>query len=298
MSRAYFLLAMEGMWTGHCLQGVTYGQQAITLLEQTGDQGWLGLAYCAIGFNYTGLGELQRALEAYTRASAIGDTLSDARLQSMAAGVSAFTYALQGAWQAGIEAGQRALARAPDPYRTAASMAYLGYAYLEKGDPAEAISLLAQAAQHQHQFRALQNASWSTTWLGEAYRLQGQLVRARDLALQGLAIARDIDFRLGVGWAQRALGRMALANGALAEAAQHLQEALQTFTATQARAEIARTTLDIATLAHAQGLREKAVTHLHDATTLFRDLRVSLYVQRTRDLAAAFGISLTAAKEV
>jgi predicted ATPase len=298
MSRAYFLLAMEGMWTGHCLQGVTYGQQAVTLLEQTGDQGWLGLAYCALGFNYTGLGELQRALEAYTRALAIGDALGDARLQSMAAGVSAFTYALQGAWQAGIEAGQRALARAPDPYRTAASMAYLGYAYLEKGDPAEAIPLLAQAAQHQHQFRALQNASWSTTWLGEAFRLQRQLVRARDLALQGLAIARDIDFRLGVGWAQRALGRMALTNGALAKAEQHLQEAFQTFTATQARAEVARTTLDMATLAHAQALQEQVATYLHDAYTLFRDLRVPLYVQRTRDLAAAFGISLTAAKEV
>jgi class 3 adenylate cyclase/tetratricopeptide (TPR) repeat protein len=297
MSRAYFLLSIEGVWTGHCLQGATYGQQAITLLEQTGDQGWLGLACCALGFNYTGLGELERAMETYTRASAIGDALGDARLQSMAAGVSAFTYALQGNWQAGIEAGQRALARAPDPYRTAASMAYLGYAYLEKPDPAEAIPLLAQAAQHQQQFRALQNASWSTTWLGEAYRLQGQLVRARDLALQGLAIARDINFRLGVGWAQRALGRLALANNALAEAKQHLQEALQTFTATQARAEIARTTLDMATLAYAQERQEAAVTHLHDAYTLFRDLRVPLYIQRTRALAASCGISLTEAKE-
>ena len=299
MSRAYFLLAIEGVWTGDCLQGVTYGQQAMTLLEQTGeDQGWLGLACCALGFNYTGLGEFERALEAYTRASAIGDALGDARLQSMAAGVSAFTYALQGNWQAGIEAGQRALACAPDPYRTAASMAYLGYAYLEKGSPTEAIPLLTQAAQHQQQFHALQNASWSTTWLGEAYRLQGQLVRARDLAMQGLAMARDIDFRLGVGWAQRALGRLALAHGALAEVAQHLQDALQTFMATQARAESARTTLDIAILAHAQELHAQAATHLQNASTLFRNLRVPLYVQRTRDLAAAFGIALTEAKEV
>jgi tetratricopeptide (TPR) repeat protein len=176
-------------------------------------------------------------------------------------------------------------------------MAYLGYAYLEKGDPAEAIPLLEQAAQRLHQFRSLHHASWSTTWLGEAYYLRGQLVRARDLALQGLAMARDVDFRLGVGWAQRALGRMALANGALTEAKQPLQDALQTFTATQARAEIARTTLDMAALAHAQGLQEKAVTHLHDASTLFRDLRLPRYVQRTRDLATAFGISLTEAKE-
>ena len=297
-SRAYFLLSVEGVWTGHCRQGVTYGQQATTLLEQAGDQGWLGLAYCALGFNYTGLGEFTCALEAYTQAWALGDTLGDARLQSMAAGVSAFTYALQGDWQAGIEAGQRALACAPDPYRTAASRAYLGYAYLEKGDPAAAIPLLAQAAQHQHQFHALQNASWSTTWLGEAYRLQGQRGRARDLTQQGLAMARDIAFPLGVGWAQRALGRIALANGALAEAAQHLQAALQTFTATQGRAEVARTMLDVATLAHAQAHQEQAATHLQEAAALFRDLRVPLYVERAHDLAAVCGVSLTAAKGV
>jgi predicted ATPase/class 3 adenylate cyclase len=298
MSRAYFLLSMEGVWTDQCLQGVTYGQQAITLLEQTGDQGWLGLAYCAVGFNYAGLGELERALAASTRALAIGDALRDARLQSMAAGVSAWAYALQGAWQAGIEAGQRALEQARDPYRTAASMAYLSYAYLEKGDSAAAIPLLEQAAEHQHQFRMLHHVSWAITWLGEAYSLQGQRVRARDLALQGLAMAKEIGFGLGIGWAQRALGRIALANGALAEAATTLQEALQTFTAMHARAEVARTSLDLAALAQTQGAPERTARHLHDAYGLFWELRVPIYVERARHLAAAFGVSLPETKEV
>jgi hypothetical protein len=139
----------------------------------------------------------------------------------------------------------------------------------------------------------LHHASWSTTWLGEAYCLQGQLVRARDLALQGLGTASDIGFGLGIGWAQRALGRIALANGALAGAATALQEALQTFTAMHARAEVARTSLDLAALAHTQGSPEKAATHLHEAYALFWELRVPTYVERTRHLATAFGVSLT-----
>jgi tetratricopeptide repeat protein len=144
----------------------------------------------------------------------------------------------------------------------------------------------------------LHHASWSITWLGEAYCLQGQRVKARDLALQGLDMARAIGFGLGIGWAQRALGRIALANGALAEAATALQEALQTFTAMHARAEVARTSLDLAALARTQGSPERAATHLHDAYGLFWELRIPIYVERARHLAAAFGVSLPEQKEV
>ena len=177
-------------------------------------------------------------------------------------------------------------------------MAYLGYAYLEKGDPAAAIPLLEQAAQRQHQFRLLHHASWATTWLGEAYCLQGQLVRARDLALQGLDMARNSGFGLGLGWAQRALGRIALANGALAGAATYFQEALQTFTAMHARVEVARTSLDLAALAHTQGSQERVATYLYEADALFRGLRVPAYVERTRHLAVAVGVALTEEREV
>jgi hypothetical protein len=111
-------------------------------------------------------------------------------------------------------------------------------------------------------------------------------------------MAREIGFGLGIGWAQRALGRIALANGALAEAAMALQEALQTFTALHARAEVARTSLDLAALAHTQGAPERAAMHLHDAYGLFWELRVPIYVERTRHLAAAFGVSLPEQKEV
>jgi tetratricopeptide (TPR) repeat protein len=125
MSRAYYTLSMEGIYNGRCQQGISYGQQAIELLEHTGDQRWLGLANCAVGFNYAGLGEFGHGLAAFSRAYAIGEMLEDVRLQSMAAGVSGFIHTLRGDWQAGIEAGQRALDLSPDPFRTAASMAYL-----------------------------------------------------------------------------------------------------------------------------------------------------------------------------
>ena len=57
--------------------------------------------------------------------------------------------------------------------------------------------------------------------------------------------------------------------------------------------ELARTALDLATLAHTHGLQERTAMHLHDAYALFWELRVPIYVERARHLAAAFGVSLT-----
>ena len=292
ISRAYYLLSLEGIYNGQCLQGVTYGQQAMKLLEQTDDQRWLGLAHCAVGFNYAGLGEFDHGLEAFSRAYAIGEKLGDVRLQSMALGVNGFIQALRGDWQAGIVAGQRALELSPDPFRIGASMAYLGYAHLEKGDPVEAISLLEQAVEQQQQFRFQQHASWSTTWLGEAYLLNGQLSKARNLVLQALDLAQNVKFGLGVAWAQRALGRIALANGSNTEAARQLQEALETFNATSARAEVARTALDLAEVVHRQGLEAEAARYVEKAYTLFQALQVPAYIERARQLGVSLGIPL------
>jgi hypothetical protein len=67
---------------------------------------------------------------------------------------------------------------------------------------------------------------------------------------------------------------------------------LQTFTAMQARFECGRTHLDLAALVHAQGQPAAAGAHLRAAHALFRALQVPVYVQRTRQCASAYGVSL------
>ena len=168
----------------------------------------------------------------------------------------------------------------------------MGYAYLEQGDPGQAIAVLEQSIEGciQVQYRGLQG--WFTAWLSDAYLLNHQTEQARNTALQGLDIAGDVKNGYGVGWTTRALGRIAQASGAFVEAAGHFQEALETFTSIRSRFEAGRTHLDLAALAHAQGHQEAATTQLHAAHAVFTALQVPRYVERTAQLASAYGVSL------
>ena len=198
----------------------------------------------------------------------------------------------RGDWEAGIALCQRSLDDSKDPVNTASSLEFLGGAYVEQGDAARAIPLLEESVRQWSQFQYRQNQGWGTSWLSEALLLDGQIDKAREVACQGLAFSRDCQFWHGAGLAQRVLGHIAQATGAFSEAACHLQEALETFTSIQGRFEAGRTHLDLAALAHAQGHPEAATTHLHAAHAVFTALQVPRYVERTAQLAGAYGVSL------
>jgi tetratricopeptide (TPR) repeat protein len=89
------------------------------------------------------------------------------------------------------------------------------------------------------------------------------------------------------------LGRIALARGSLSEAETYLNEALQIFHSLQARYDLGRTHLDLAAVAHAQGKKAEAATDLRHAHRLFSASRVPRYVERTEQLAKAFGVALS-----
>ncbi|MBI4640701.1 MAG: AAA family ATPase [Candidatus Tectomicrobia bacterium] len=293
MGKAYYLLAREDQWSGQPHQGIEHGRQAVSLLDRTEERWWLGMAHSYLGINYAHMGEFDQALEAVAQVHAIGEAIGDPRLQSFAAWSAGWISTMRGEWEAGIEACQRSLERSTDPLNTAVTMGFLGYAYLEKGDPTQAISVLEQSVEQLGRFRYRQLQGWFTTLLGEAYLLNGQIERGRDLALQGWQIARDIKFWYGVGLAQRALGRIARASNALSDAEIHLNEAIQAFTSIQERFEVGRTQLDLAILAHAQGNQEAAMMHLKEAHDLFRILKVPKYVERTEQLAREFWVLLS-----
>ncbi len=291
MGKAHYVLALEGFYSGQFHDGIGHGREAITLLERTHEPSWLGQAYWAVAVNQVLAGDFERALEALARAHAIGEAIKDPRVQSPAVWTG-LIYALRGEWEAGIEACRRGLEISSHPYNDALAMAYLGYAYLLKGDLAQAIPLLEQAVQQFSQFQVRQEAGLLTAFLAEAYLLSGDSEKAQTLAVHALELTRNTKFRYGVGVAQRILGRTAQARGTLLEAAARLKDALETFSSIQARFEIGRTRLDLAALAHAQGDQEAVTTDLNEAHALFRTLRVPNSVARTEQLARAFGVPL------
>jgi len=293
MGKAYVVLAQEHYWAGRPLHGITRGRRAAELLERAGEPWWLGLAHWVVGINYIIIGGFDLAMEAETRALAIGEALGDPRIQSYATWSTGWIHALTGEWEAGIEACKRGLGRSPDAVNTAVAEGHLGYVYLEKGEPSEAIPLLERAVQHMTQFRFQRLLGRFTTFLGEAYGLAGRLDRARELVARGLELAREAGYAYGAGWAQHALGRIARAERRFAEAEDHLRGALDTFVAIQARFMAGRAHLALAELAQARGSAADALAHLQEAYSLFRIMRVARYVDRAEALARELGLTLS-----
>lgn len=293
LGKAHGLLALEGHWSGRAAEGIEHGQQAVSLLERSGQHWWLGMAHFYVAVNYLLLGRFELALNASAQAQAVGERIADPRLQSYAAFVDSWTEASRGEWETAIDECQRSRKLAPDPVSSAYASAWLGYAYVEKGDFVEALPVLHQAIRELERFGFPQWHGLFTVVLAEAYRLNGQVERALELANQGLKITTRAKYWYGVGFGHRALGRIALAKSALNEAEMRLTGALQTFAGIEAQFEAGRTRLDLAAVAHTHGNREIARTQLKEAYRLFRALEVPRYVERTEQLARQLGIDLS-----
>jgi predicted ATPase len=280
MGMAYTWLGVEDSFAGRLLQAVEHSRRAVALLERTAERYWLGQANYVLALSYYFIGEFKQALETAARFEAVADTIGDRRLQTNAAATRGWSLATRGDWEAGIAACQGALERAPDPFETALALEFLGYAYLEQGNLAEAIPVLERAVEEALRYRSRQVQSWCKAYLGEAYRLDQQLDKAQQFASQGYELASSIQHGWGAALAQRTLGRLAYTRGNLAEAAALLQETLDTFASIHARFEAGRTHLDLAALAHTQGNQTGATAHLTQAQVLFTALQVPLYVER------------------
>lgn len=293
MGRAHYELARESFWTGRPLQGLEHGRNAVALLEETKERSWLGMAHWVVAANSAVMGEFAPALEALARARAIGEAMGDTRLESMALWTTGGVCVTKGDWEAGLKACEQSLERSLDPISKAQALGWLGYAHLKKEDPTQAIPLLEQAVQQLAQFRFRQLQGWFTAWLSEAFLLAGQIEKARDLATQGLDITRGVEDWYGVGVAQRVLGRLAQADGHLSEAERHLREALHTFESISARFEAGCTRLDLAALAESEGNQDALTAYLNESYRLFKDLRITRYLERTEHLARSFGVHLS-----
>jgi DNA-binding SARP family transcriptional activator len=283
---AYSMLSVEAYWAGQGREAIAYGRQGVALLEAAGERWWLGMAQFYLGLCHLHLGDFEAALDAEARVLAIGEALDDSRLRSYGASATGWIRAARGDGAEAIEACRRGLDLALDPVNRTYAGAVLGYAFLEQGDHAQAIPMLAPAVEVLGRFGARQFQGWFTTVLAEAYRLSGQLGRARDLAAEGLGLTREAGNRYGVGWAQRALGRIARAEADPAGAEASLRDALASFGAIEARFELARTHLDLADLAAEGADAGAGATHLAEARALFAALGAPRYTERAEALAA------------
>ena len=292
MGLAYTWLAGENFFAGRLLQSVEQSQRAVTLLDGTAERHWFGVANYVLAYTYHGIGDFERVIATVARIEAVAETIGDRRRQSSAFEISGLSLAKRGDWAEGIAACQRALELAPDPYQRAIVLGFLGYAYLAKGDLAEAIRTLELAVPEAMQYRSRQIQVWIKTFLGEAYHLNGQLVEAHDLSSQADKLAREIQHEFGVGMAQRVLGRIAHTRGKLDKAATHLHEARDIFASIQARFELGRTLLDLASLAHAQGNRNAVADHLSQACAWFKNLQTPKWAERTEQLAQEYDVTL------
>ncbi|HEV8642760.1 MAG TPA: AAA family ATPase [Methylomirabilota bacterium] len=286
---AHCMLAIEAAWAGQYARGVDQAQRAITLLESPADPRWLATSYFHLGINWYHAGEFARVLEAEGRASAIAETLGDPRLQSCAAWMTGIAHGMRGDWGEGLRACEGALEVAPDPLNRAVARAFLGYLWLEKGDPGRAIPLLEESVRELARFGFRQFHGLFTAILGEAERSAGRLEKARALGEQGLALSRDAGYPHSLGYAEGSLGRTALAAGPLSDAASHLQRALEIFSVSGARFEAARTRLDLAHLAHARGELCSAIAQASQARQEFTTLNAAVCIGRAEELLRRLG---------
>ena len=304
IGQAHAALGFEAYWSGRPRQGVEHGRQAVALLEKRAgtpsavELDWQGAAYWTLGVNHLLLGEFEAALEALSRAEAIGEAIGSLRAQNIAGGLIGLLRAQRGESEAAVVKCERNLARmaVPEDMATAVLLdaalaaAFLGYACTGV-DPARAVEMFERATGLTGAFPVLRIRAWLTAGLSEAYRLAGRPEEARDLAIQTVSMARESQYRHGIGCGQRTLGLVALGHGALAEAVALLGEALDAFSAIEAQYDVGLTQLDFARLAGAQGDREAATLRLREASRLFRALQLPRLVDQTDRVAADLGIA-------
>jgi transcriptional regulator with AAA-type ATPase domain/tetratricopeptide (TPR) repeat protein len=284
--KIHYVLAQRGALSGRPREGLEHGREAAVLLERAGEGWWVGPAHWAVGLSHALRGEFEPALLAEAKASAIGEAVGDPQLRSSSAWATGVIHTALGDHETGIAACHRALEHSPDPLDTAIGLGWLGYAYVEKGEGAEAITPLEQSIQELGQFRFAQLLGLFTVVLAEARRMTGELDRAAELVRHGLEVASRAHWPFGVGWAQRVLGRIAQDRGEFREAETRLGEALRAFDSMEGRYDVARTHLDLAKLAHARGDPAAVGAHLAEARRRFHELGIPRYVERTDRLAA------------
>jgi len=262
---------------------------------------WLGQAMWALALHLLHVGDFGPGLELMERLRELGESMGERRLQAYAAWTAGRIHTVMGEAQAAIAATSRGLALAADPVARATSRGYLGAAYLEADDAAEAIPLLEESIAELQilsgtgGYRNQQIGSLLTAMLSEAYLLKGDVEHARELAARARAIVTGAGWAVALGYAERAAARVACTMGKLDDAEAAARHALETFAGCGAPAQVARSRLALAEILVARGDAAAATVELRTARDAFTQMRVPRLVERTERLAGTLGLGLDGA---
>jgi DNA-binding SARP family transcriptional activator/class 3 adenylate cyclase/tetratricopeptide (TPR) repeat protein len=285
IGKARIVLAWEAFFTGRYEEGAEHARTAVVALEPTEEWWWLGYALGWEAVNDMSLGEFDAALRVIERARAVGRERQDPRLHSYSAWMRGRIRAMRGDWEAAIADLNESIESSPDPLNNAYAMGWLGFSHREKGDHAQAITLLEQSVASMTEFRFRRLVCVFGGFLAGAYRSAGRLDEAREAAEGALSLSEELRYPWSITLARRELGRIDLAVGDLARAERALGEALDAFTAMAAAFEAAVTRLDLAELALLRGQPEAAAQHLETCRQSFADLGAPAYLARAEALA-------------
>jgi class 3 adenylate cyclase/tetratricopeptide (TPR) repeat protein len=288
--KAHYVLSREAFWSGRFSDGIEHGRTAVDALERTDEWWWLGHAHGWIGQNLVHQGAFDEALAHVARTKEIGRLRDDPRLQSYAGWEIAWYESTRGNWERAIAEGTESLERSPDPLNSSYSMWALGFSYREKGDYAQAVSLLRSAIGLLIEYRYDRLVAWLTGWLSDALLWQGDPATAAQTARRALDLSRRVGYPWAVAVAQRALGRAAIAADDLAAAKGRLDEARLAFGRMGCRFELALTHMDLARLGRAAGDASAAHHALDAARLLLSELDAPVYSARVDELAAKLGV--------
>jgi DNA-binding SARP family transcriptional activator len=287
--RASYVFALASFWSGHPLRGVEPAAEAVRLLERSNERHFLGLAHWILALNRLLLGEFQRALEAAAAVEAVGQELSDPRVQCLGASTTGWVLATAGDTARGLEACRLGVERARDPMGKSAAEGYLGFAHLEHGEAEQALPLLERSVAGLTKFGMRQTVGRMEGWLALAHLACGHADQAKTAAERALEAGTLADCRDVVAQARRALGRIATAAGSFKDAREHLGAALDGFVEIGAPFEEARTRLALAELALAARDPDAAARELARARELFAAWGAAHFVARVDALANSIG---------
>jgi class 3 adenylate cyclase/tetratricopeptide (TPR) repeat protein len=164
--------------------------------------------------------------------------------------------------------------------------ATLGAAYALADRADEAVPLVVSAVEESRQ---RETHSWPALVLlfaGTAYLYVGRIDEAAGLAREAVALCRRLGARPAEAHALCLAGDVASAGGA-EDAEGYYREALTVAGELALRPRIAHCHLGLATLHRRTGDRERVEEHVTAATTMYREMKMSLWLERATKLAAS-----------
>lgn len=140
--KTLYELSRGCFWIGRPREGLRHARRAVLCLASTTERRWHGMAYWATAINHGFVGRFDRGLDALASALTAARAAGDRWVEAYALFTTGWIQALNRRTDAAIDACRQALAIAPEPACTLQARGFLGYAYLEAGNAADAIPIL------------------------------------------------------------------------------------------------------------------------------------------------------------